>query len=161
MAAGDLILVARVAGAFGVKGDVRLTSYTADPMALLGYRELQREDGSPGLTLLSGRPHKDGVVGRAREVATREEAEALRGLRLYIPRQALPPVSGGGWFVTSSVTPNPFIRRRPCRRKATNPGPSARYSPSHATRATKIPGRKASIQSWRLQAQNTRPIAAP
>jgi 16S rRNA processing protein RimM len=85
-----LILVARVAGAFGVKGEVRLASYTADPMALFGYRELMREDGSPGLTLTSARPHKHGLVVRAREIATREEAEALRGLRLYISRAALP-----------------------------------------------------------------------
>jgi 16S rRNA processing protein RimM len=86
----DLILVARVAGAFGVKGEVRLTSYTAEPTALLAYRDLKRESGAPGLTLLSGRPHKGGVVARAREIETREQAEALRGLRLYIPRSALP-----------------------------------------------------------------------
>jgi 16S rRNA processing protein RimM len=88
--ADNLILVARVAGAFGVKGEVRLTSYTADPMALLGYRDLQREGGAPGLTLTSARPHKGGVVARAHEIETREQAEALRGLRLYVPREALP-----------------------------------------------------------------------
>jgi 16S rRNA processing protein RimM len=86
----DLILVARVAGAFGVKGEVRLTSYTADPMALLAYRDLKRESGAAGLTLVSGRPHKGGLVVRAPEVETREAAEALRGLRLYVPREALP-----------------------------------------------------------------------
>jgi 16S rRNA processing protein RimM len=90
MTAPNLILVARVAGAFGVKGEVRLTAYTADPMALLAYRDLLRESGAPGLTLTSARPHKGGIVARAREVATREEAEALRGLRLHIPREALP-----------------------------------------------------------------------
>jgi len=89
--AGNLILVARVAGAFGVKGEVRLDAYTADPMALLGYRELKRDDGSDGLTLASGRPHKGGLVVRAPQVETREQAEALRGLKLYLPREALPP----------------------------------------------------------------------
>lgn len=91
MTTDNFILVARVAGAFGVKGEVRLTSYTADPMALLGYRDLRRESGQPGLTLTSGRPHKGGIVVRVKEVATREEAEALRGLQLYVPRAALPP----------------------------------------------------------------------
>jgi 16S rRNA processing protein RimM len=86
----NLILVARVAGAFGVKGEVRLAAYTVDPMALLAYRDLKRETGAPGLTLTSARPHKGGLVGRAQEVETREEAEALRGLRLYLPREALP-----------------------------------------------------------------------
>jgi 16S rRNA processing protein RimM len=85
-----LILIGRVAGAFGVKGEVRITAYTDDPAALVSYRELLREDGSPGLTLTAGRPHKGALVGRAKEIATREEAEALRGLQLYVPRAALP-----------------------------------------------------------------------
>jgi len=86
----DLILVGRVAGAFGVRGEIRITSYTAEPLALVGYKTLLREDGSPGLTLTGGRAAKGGVVARAREIATREEAEAARGLQLYIPRVALP-----------------------------------------------------------------------
>lgn len=86
----NLILVARVAGAFGVKGEVRLTAFTADPMTLLDYRDLRRETGAPGLTLTSARPTKGGIVGRADEIQTREQAEALRGLRLYIPRERLP-----------------------------------------------------------------------
>lgn len=87
----NLILVARVAGAFGVKGEVRLTAYTAEPMSLLDYRDLRRESGGPGLTLTGARPAKGGIVARAREIETREQAEALRGLRLYIARDALPP----------------------------------------------------------------------
>ncbi len=85
-----LILVAQVAGGFGVPGDVRVTAYTADPMALLKYRDLLRADGSAGLTLLSGRPDKNGVVGKAKEIATKEQADALRGLKLFIPRDRLP-----------------------------------------------------------------------
>jgi 16S rRNA processing protein RimM len=85
-----LILVGRVAGAFGVKGELRITSYTDDPAALVRYRVLRREDGSSGLTLTGGRPHKGALVARAEEVATPEDAEALRGLQLYVPREALP-----------------------------------------------------------------------
>lgn len=88
----DLILVGRVAGAFGVRGEVRITSFTAEPMALVDYATLLREDGSPGLTLTGGRVAKGGVVARAREIETREQAEAARGLRLYIPRDRLPEV---------------------------------------------------------------------
>jgi 16S rRNA processing protein RimM len=90
MSQDELILVAKVAGAFGVKGEVRLAAYTADPMALLGYRDLKRQDGASGLTLTTGRPHKGGLVVRAQEVTTREEAEALRGLGLYVARDMLP-----------------------------------------------------------------------
>jgi len=85
-----LILVGRVAGAFGVKGEVRITSFTAEPLALVAYRTLLREDGQVALTLTGGRAAKGGVVARAREIATREEAEAARGLKLYIPRAVLP-----------------------------------------------------------------------
>ena len=87
---GDLILVGRVAGAFGVKGEVRITSFTAEPMALVNYGSLLREDGQPALTLTGGRPAKGGVVARAKEIETREQAEAARGQSLYIPRSALP-----------------------------------------------------------------------
>lgn len=98
-----LILVGRVAGAFGIKGDVRITAYTAEPMALVDYRDLQREDGSPGLTLTGGRPAKGGVIVRAREVQTREQAEALRGLKLYIPRERLPEPEEDEFYVTDLV----------------------------------------------------------
>jgi 16S rRNA processing protein RimM len=86
----DLILVGRVAGAFGVKGEVRITAFTAEPLALVGYATLLREDGAPALTLTGGRAAKGGVVARAREIETREQAEAARGLKLYIPRAVLP-----------------------------------------------------------------------
>ena len=85
-----LLLVAQVGGAFGVKGEVRITTFTETPQALLHYRDLKREDGSVGLTLLSGRPAKAGLVARVKEIATPEQADALRGLRLYIARDLLP-----------------------------------------------------------------------
>ena len=99
----NLILVARVAGAFGVKGEVRLTAYTADPMALLDYKNLKREDGSTGLTVLSGRPAKGGFVGRVAEVETREQAEALRGLQLFVPRESLPEPDEDEFYLTDLI----------------------------------------------------------
>ena len=86
-----LILVAQIAGGFGVRGEVRVTAYTAEPMALMAYGPLLRADGSVGLTLTTARPDKAGVVGRAKEIATKEEADALRGLKLFVPRDRLPP----------------------------------------------------------------------
>jgi 16S rRNA processing protein RimM len=99
-----LILIGRVAGAFGVKGEVRITSFTADPMALVDYKTLLREDGTPGLTLTGGRVAKGGVVARTKEIETREQAEAARGLRLYIPRDLLPePEDEDEYYVTDLV----------------------------------------------------------
>lgn len=88
--ADKLIQVARVAGAFGVRGELRITTFTEDPMSLAAFKALLRQDGSPGLTLTSARPVKGGVVARAKEIETREQAEAARGLKLFIPREALP-----------------------------------------------------------------------
>jgi 16S rRNA processing protein RimM len=99
----NLILVGRVAGAFGVKGEVRISAYTADPMALVAYRDLKRETGQPGLTLTSGRPAKGGIIVRAKEVETREQAEALRGLKLYIPRDILPEPEADEFYVTDLI----------------------------------------------------------
>ncbi len=98
-----LILVGQIAGGFGVKGEVRVTAYTADPMALLSYGPLLRADGSVGLTLTLARPEKSGVVGRAKEIATKEQADALRGLKLHIPRDRLPEPDEDEFYLTDLV----------------------------------------------------------
>ena len=103
MAEDKLVLVGQVAGGFGVKGEVRVTAYTADPMTLLDYRDLLRADGSPGLTLLSGRPDRNGVVGRAKEIATKEQADALRGLKLFVPRGRLPEPEEDEFYLTDLI----------------------------------------------------------
>lgn len=100
---GDLIQVGRVAGAFGVRGEVRITSFTAEPLALLDYKTLVRQDGRPGLTLTSGRVAKGGIVARATEIETREQAEALRGLKLFIPRSVLPDTEEDEFYVTDLI----------------------------------------------------------
>jgi 16S rRNA processing protein RimM len=85
-----LILVGQIGGGFGVRGEVRVTAFTADPLALTAYGPLLRADGTVALTLSATRPDKSGVVGRAKEIATKEEADALRGLKLYVPRDHFP-----------------------------------------------------------------------
>ena len=86
-----LVLVGRVAGAFGVKGELRIRAYTDNPLNLLRYRSLKRADGSPALDLISGRSWKEDLIARARDVGAKEQADALRGVELYAPRSALPP----------------------------------------------------------------------
>ena len=77
-----------MAGAFGVKGEVRIAAFTEDPMGLLRYRDLVRADGGPALTLVAARPAKGGLVARVREADDRAQAEALHGLELYLSREA-------------------------------------------------------------------------
>ena len=98
-----LVLVGQVAGAFGVRGEVRVTAFTQSPEALLSYSPLLDDQGRPALTLVSGRPDKGAIVGRAREISTREQAQAMRGLRLFIPRDRLPEPEEDEFYLTDLI----------------------------------------------------------
>ena len=88
--ATDRICVGAIAGAFGVKGEVRLKSFCADPAAIAGYAPLWTENGSRSFTVKLTRGLNDGLVARLSGIATKEEADALRGLTLYADREKLP-----------------------------------------------------------------------
>ena len=86
----DLICVGAIAGAFGVKGEVRLKSFCAEPAAIADYAPLVTEDGKRSFSVTITRAIKNGLAARLGDVRTREEADALRGTRLYAPRDRLP-----------------------------------------------------------------------
>ena len=86
----DLICVGAIGGAFGVQGEVRLKSFTADPAAIADYAPLCREDGGGSYLVRITREIKGGFVAQLSGVATKEQADALKGLRLYAPRDRLP-----------------------------------------------------------------------
>jgi 16S rRNA processing protein RimM len=98
-----LVLVARVSGAFGVKGELRIKTYTDNPLAVLNFRELRQVNGQHGLTLVSGRSFKEGLIARAKEVATKEAADALKGLDLYALRSALPQPQDDEFYLTDLI----------------------------------------------------------
>ena len=99
----NLIFVAQVGAAHGVRGEVKVTTFTADPMALADYKTLLRQDGSPALAIASARPAKGGIVARLKGVADRNAAEALRGLKLYIPRDSLPEPEEDEFYLADLV----------------------------------------------------------
>ncbi|THD71998.1 ribosome maturation factor RimM [Thalassobius vesicularis] len=86
----ELICVASIAGAYGVKGEVRLKSFTADPEAIEDYNPLVTEDGRHIYEVGVLRPTKNGLVVRLSSVTTKEEADALKGVELFVPRDRLP-----------------------------------------------------------------------
>lgn len=86
----DKICVGAVAGAFGVRGEVRLKSFCAIPEDIGSYAPLETEDGSRSFTVTLTRPVKGGFGARLGGIATKEQADALKGLRLYVPRDRLP-----------------------------------------------------------------------
>ena len=86
----DNVLVAAIAGAFGVKGEVRLKSFTARPEAVAEYGPLHDEDRTRSFSVTLVRPVKGGFAARLSGVTTKEQADAVRGTRLYAERGALP-----------------------------------------------------------------------
>ncbi|MEO1000748.1 MAG: ribosome maturation factor RimM, partial [Pseudomonadota bacterium] len=84
------VCVGAVAGAFGVRGEVRLKSFCSDPDAIADYGPLETEDGTRRFTARITRAVKGGLAARLDGVGSREAADALRGTRLYVPRDRLP-----------------------------------------------------------------------
>ncbi|WP_137702542.1 ribosome maturation factor RimM [Marimonas lutisalis] len=86
----DLICVGAISGAYGVRGEVRLKSFTAEPEAIADYSPLSSEDGAQSFTVTIIRPIKGGFAARLGGIATKEQADALRGTRLFARRDQLP-----------------------------------------------------------------------
>lgn len=85
-----LIAVGVLRGAHGVRGEVRVKSFTAEPEALFGYGPLLDEAGAVLLTPKSARPGKDHFIVRPKENLQKEEWDALRGRLVHVRRSALP-----------------------------------------------------------------------
>jgi 16S rRNA processing protein RimM len=89
MAAGARVCVGQIGAPHGVRGEVRLRSFTAEPEAITGYGPLETEDGRI-LEIESLRPAKDHFVATLSGIGDRDAAEALANLKLYVPRDRLP-----------------------------------------------------------------------
>ncbi|RED14341.1 ribosome maturation factor RimM [Pontivivens insulae] len=86
----DKICVGAIAGAFGVRGEVRLKSFTSDPVAIADYAPLTTEDGKLSFDVAISRMIKNGLAATLSGIATKEEADALKGTRLYAERDRMP-----------------------------------------------------------------------
>lgn len=99
--ADRLILVGKIHGAFGVRGETKLESFTEPPGAVLGYQPWTLRDvhGSQReMAGARGRETAKGIVATLPGVENRDAAEALRGIELYVPRSVLPPPSAGEYY---------------------------------------------------------------
>ena len=75
----------------GVRGELRLQSFTGDPLAIADYGPLTDKSGKKTFTLLNLRPQgKDMLVVRLKDVDDRDSAQALNGVELYLARDKLP-----------------------------------------------------------------------
>ncbi len=86
----DMICVGAIAGSYGVRGELRVKSYCAVPEDIETYTPLWSEDRSKQFALAILRPIKNGFAARITEVTTKEEADALRGIALYVDRDQMP-----------------------------------------------------------------------
>jgi len=94
-----MILVGAIAGAFGVKGEIRLRAFTDKKEGVISYGPLYGEDGKILLKPKSWRELKDGVAVIAAEVKSREQAEKMKGQKLFVPRANLPATGADEYYV--------------------------------------------------------------
>lgn len=107
----DAVEVGRVQDAWGIKGWVRILPYSADTEALFAspYWFLQPPEarfargfvaftGCVGVTVAELKVHSDGVVARLEGLEDRNTAEALKGVRIAVPRSAFPPTPEGEYY---------------------------------------------------------------
>jgi 16S rRNA processing protein RimM len=101
--AADRIVVAQIGAAHGIRGEVRLFSFTGDPLAVTAYGPLETEDGSQSFEIEAVRAAKDHLVAQLRGVNDRDAAERLRNLKLYVPRSRLPPPQDEEYYHTDLI----------------------------------------------------------
>jgi 16S rRNA processing protein RimM len=94
----DRILLGVVAAPHGVRGLVRIKSFTEDPMAVGAYGPLSDESGKKEYRVEVLSAARGAVLARIQGVADRTAAEALRGLRLYVERDLLPKTGEREWY---------------------------------------------------------------
>jgi 16S rRNA processing protein RimM len=86
---GARICLGQIGAPHGVRGEVRLRSFTAEPAAIAAYGPLESDDGRI-FTIETLRPTKDFFVVKLAGVADRDAAERLTNTKLYVPRERLP-----------------------------------------------------------------------
>lgn len=92
------VCVARIGAAHGVRGAVKLWTFTEDPLAVQSYGPLMTKDGARQFEIANLRAAKDHLVATFRGIASRNDAEKLNGIELYVPREKLPDTDDGEYY---------------------------------------------------------------
>ena len=99
----ERVLLGEIGAAQGLKGEVRLRSYTATPADIAAYGPLQDESGATSIEIERTRVTPKALIVRIKGVSTREAAEALTGTKLYVPRTRLPEHGTDEWYVADLI----------------------------------------------------------
>jgi 16S rRNA processing protein RimM len=102
-AESELICVGAVTGARGVKGDVRIKSFTADPQDITNYGPLYDKTGNVAYDLKVTGQAKDQLIGRILGTLDRTAAEKLKGLQFFVPRDNLPATSDNEFYFSDLI----------------------------------------------------------
>lgn len=92
------VCLGRAIGARGLKGEVRIRTFTQDPLAIASYGLLQDETGKRQFEILNLTAAKDGVVAWLKGVTSRDQADELKGVEFYVDRARLPDMGDDSTF---------------------------------------------------------------
>ncbi len=99
----EQICIARIGAAHGVRGAVKLWTFTEDPLAVKAYGPLVTKDGARQFEVTHAREAKGHLVATLKGIATRDEAERLNGIELYIARDRLPATREDEYYHTDLI----------------------------------------------------------
>jgi 16S rRNA processing protein RimM len=97
------ILMGRIGAAHGIKGEVRITSFTEDPLALANYNPLETDRPDLTVSIEKARLSKTVLIASLKGIADRNAVEALNGVSLYVSRDRLPPEEDEDDFYQSDL----------------------------------------------------------
>lgn len=103
MSASARICLGHVSGAKGLKGEVRIHAYTGRPRDIAAYGPVADESGNRSFAVTVIAETDGGVIARLSGIADRTAAEKLRGVKLYVPRDALPKLPAGEYYQSDLV----------------------------------------------------------
>src|ERR1700748_1267789 len=94
----EKICIARIGAAHGVRGAVKLWTFTEDPLAVKRYGPLMTKDGARQFEVTHAREAKDHLVATLKGIASRDQAERLNGVELYVAREKLPATDADEYY---------------------------------------------------------------
>lgn len=101
--ATDHICVGAFSGSYGVNGEVRLKSFCADPEAIADYSPLTTEDGKHSYAITITRSIKGALVAKVEGITNKEQADDLKGIRLFASRDQLPALPDDEFYYADLI----------------------------------------------------------
>ncbi len=97
------VCLGAISGAHGVRGAVTIKPFTETPEGVAAYGPVETEDGARSFEIRITGQAKAGIVAKLDGINTREQAHALKGTRLYVPRDRLPPAEEDEFYIADLI----------------------------------------------------------